>query len=64
MKCVEIEKILNGTGWLEYCSNWYEYIGESDDGRHVFSDVNDGHAILVSDKALRNSSEFFFTEVF
>lgn len=64
MKSKEVEKILNGIGWIEHCSNWYEYIGEDENGKHIFSDVNDGHAILVSDKALHQSTEFFFTEKF
>lgn len=64
MKRAEIEKILNGMAWIEYCSNWYEYIGESDDGCHIFSDINDGYTILVSGNALRGSTEFFFTERF
>ena len=32
------------------------------DGRHLFSDVNDGYPLPVSDRALRRSSEFYFTE--
>lgn len=62
MKDLEAEKVLDGEAWIEYCSNWYEYIGESDDGKHIFSDVNDGHAIYVSDRALRKSTEIWFTE--
>lgn len=54
--------ILSGDALIEYCSNWYEYIGESSDGKHIFSDINDGYAIYVSDAALRHSSEFFYTE--
>ena len=63
MKDEQVMRILDGDAWIEYCSNWYEYIGEQD-GKHLFSDVNDGYPLLVSDKALRNSTEFFFTERF
>ena len=63
MKDEQVMRILDGDAWIEYCSNWYEYIGEQD-GKHLFSNVNDGYPLLVSDKALRNSTEFFFTERF
>ena len=62
MKDHEIELVLDGTALIEYCSNWYEYIGEDEaTGKHIFSDINDGYPIYVSDKALRQSTEFFFT---
>lgn len=57
----EIIRILDGDAWIEYCSNWYEYIGEQD-GKHIFSNIHDGDPLFVSDKALRNSTEFYFTE--
>ena len=60
----EVARLLDCDGWIEYCSDLYEYIGEDDLGRHIFSDVNDGTAIYISDKALRNSTEFYFTEKF
>ena len=60
MNCEQIELILDGCALIEYCGNLYEYIGDQD-GKHVFSDINDGEPIFVSDKALRNSSEFDFT---
>lgn len=63
MKDHEVARVLEGLAWIEYNSNLYEYIGE-DKGRHLFSDVNDGYPIWVSDKALRQSSEFFYTEKF
>lgn len=58
----EIRKVLDGEAWIEYDSNWYEYIGETFDGDHIFADVVSGNEINVSDKALRQSTEFFFTE--
>ena len=58
----EVEMVLEGIALIEYCSNWYEYIGEDEaTGKHIFSDINDGYPIYVSDKALRQSSEFYFT---
>ena len=61
MKEKEITKVLDGEAWIEYSGNLYEYIGEQD-GKHLFSDVNDGYPLFVSDKALRKSTEFYFTE--
>lgn len=63
MNCKEIEKVLDGEAWIEYCGNLFEYIGEQD-GKHLFSNVNDGWPLLVSSKALRNSTEIYFTEKF
>ena len=63
MKNDEVTRVLDGDAWIEYGSDWYEYIGDQD-GKHLFSDVNDGYPLLVSDKALRNSTEFYFTEKF
>lgn len=57
----EITRVLDGDAWVEHGGNLYEYIG-AQDGKHLFSDVNDGYPILVTDKALRKSTEFFFTE--
>ena len=59
----ELAKLLDGEAWVEYNGNLYEYIGEQD-GKHLFSDVNDGFPLPVSDKALRHSSEFYYTEKF
>ena len=59
----EITRVLDGDAWIEHIGHLYEYIGEQD-GRHLFSDVNDGYPLLVSDKALRKSTEFYFTEKF
>ena len=61
MKGNEIARVLGGDAWIEYSGNLYEYIGEQD-GKHLFSDVNDGYPLPVSDKALWHSSEFYFTE--
>lgn len=62
MKDHEITMLLEGDALLEYCSHWYEYIGEDTaSGKHIFSDINDGYAILVSDAALHQSTEFYFT---
>lgn len=57
----EIIRLFDGDAWIEYGSHWYEYIEEKD-GKHIFSDVNDGYAIYLSDKALRQSTEIYFTE--
>lgn len=59
----EITLLLDGEAWIEYLGNWYEYIGEQD-GKHLFSDVNDGYPLPVSDRALRESAEFYYTEKF
>ena len=61
MKSNEITRVLDGDAWIEYSGNLYEYIGNQD-GQHLFSDVNDGFPLLVSDRALRKSPEFYFTE--
>lgn len=62
MKDHEVELVLEGAALIEYFSDWYEYIGEDEaTGKHIFSDINDGYPIYVSDKALRQSSEFYFT---
>ena len=61
MKDKEITKVLDGEAWIEYSGHLYEYIGDQD-GKHLFSDVNDGYPLPVSDKALRRSTEFYFTE--
>lgn len=63
MKNDEVTLVLDGDAWVEHGGNLYEYIGEQD-GKHLFSDVNDGYPIMVSDRALRNSTEFYFTEKF
>ena len=57
----EVTRVLDGYAWIEYCGHLYEFIGDQD-GRHLFSDVNDGYPLFVSDKALRKSTEFYFTE--
>lgn len=65
MKDHEVEKVLAGAALIEHQSNWYEYIGDDKEtGKHIFSDINDGYPIYVSDKALRQSSEFYYTERF
>lgn len=61
MKEKQVTLVLDGEAWIEYLGNLYEYIGEKD-GKHLFSDVNDGYPLLVSDKALRQSTEFYYTE--
>lgn len=63
MKNDEVTRVLDGDAWVEHGGNLYEYIGDHD-GKHLFSDVNDGYPIMVSDRALRNSTEFYFTEKF
>ena len=64
MTSKEIERVLEGEAWIEYDSNWYECIGKAEDGRYIFSDIHDGYAIYVSEKALRQSTEFYYTEKF
>ncbi len=59
----EMALLLDGEAWIEYDGNLYEYIGEQD-GKHLFSDINDGYPLPVSDKALRGSTEFYFTYKF
>ena len=59
----EIAKVLDCEAWIEYSGNLYEYIGDQD-GKHLFSDINDGYPLPVSDKALRYSTEFYYTEKF
>ena len=61
MKEKQVTLVLDGEALIEYLGNLYEYIGEKD-GKHLFSDVNDGYPLLVSDKALRQSTEFYYTE--
>lgn len=58
----EIDLVLDGTALIEYCSDWYEYVGEDETtGKHIFSDITDGYPIYISDAALRKSSEFYFS---
>ena len=65
MKTWEVERVLEGIALIEYLSDWYEYIGDDEKtGKHIFSDINDGSPIYVSDKALRQSTEFYYTERF
>ena len=61
MKVDQVVRVLDGDAWIEYSGNLYEYICEQD-GRHLFSDVNDAYPVLISDKALRYSTEIYFTE--
>ena len=61
MKENELTKVLDGEAWVEYMGHLYECIGFQD-GKYLFSDVNDGEPLLVSEKALRKSTEFYFTE--
>lgn len=61
MTCKQVERILHGAAMLEYNSNWYWYIGESSEG-HIFFCYENGDKIYVKDAALRNSSEFFYSE--
>ena len=62
MKDHEIIRLLDGEAWLEYLGNLYEYIDDQD-GKHYFHNINDlTDYIFVSDKALRHSTEFYFTE--
>ena len=64
MKDHEIIRLLDGEAWMEYLGNLYEYIGDQD-GKHLFQNINDLlDSITVSDKALRKSTEFYFTEKF
>lgn len=56
----EITLILDGEAWIEYSGHLYEYIGEQF-GKHLFSDVNDGDPLTVSDAALHHSTEIYFT---
>ena len=61
MNCKEMTKVLDGEAWIEYCGNLFEYIGDQD-GKHLFSNVNDGDPLLISASALRKSTEIYFTE--
>lgn len=64
MKDHEIIRLLDGEAWMEYLGNLYEYIGDQD-GKHLFQNINDLlDSITVSDKTLRKSTEFYFTEKF
>lgn len=64
MKENEIIRLLDGEAWVEYIGNLYEYVGDQD-GKHLFQNINDlTDSITVSDKALRHSTEFYFTEKF
>ena len=65
MKSKEIVRVLDGDAWIEYLGNLYEFIGDQD-GKHIFQDINDQMCdpLYVSDKALRQSTEFYFTEKF
>ena len=54
--------LLDGEGWLEYLGNLYEFIGDQDH-LHIFQNINDlMDYITVSDRALRKSTEFYYTE--
>ena len=62
MKGPEIARLLDGEAWVEYLGNLYEYIGDQD-GKHLFQNINDlTDSLMVSDAALRRSTEFYFTE--
>ena len=61
MKDHEVKRVLDGDAWIEYSGHLYEFIGDQD-GKHLFSDINDGYPLPVSDRVLRHSSEFYFTE--
>ena len=64
MKENEIIKLLDGEAWVEYLGNLYEHVGDQN-GKHLFQNINDlTDSITVSDKALRHSTEFYFTEKF
>ena len=64
MKENEIIRLLDGEAWVEYLGNLYEYIGDQG-GKYMFQNINDLlDSITVSDKALRHSTEFYFTEKF
>ena len=59
---VECILLLEGCGWLEYLGNLYEYIQDIDK-LHYFHNINDlTDYITVSDRALRKSTEFYYTE--
>ena len=57
----QVSRLLDGDAWIEYLGNLYEYIGRSH-GENIFSDINDGYTIRISDNALKYSTEFYFTE--
>lgn len=57
----ELKQFKDGEAWVEYGSDLYEWIGTDEKGCNILSDVNDGYAIYASDKALLNSTEFYFT---
>ena len=61
MTANDVILVLDGEAWIEYLGNLYEYVGDQD-GKHLFQNINDllDH-ISVSDRALRNSSDFYFT---
>lgn len=57
----ELVLLKDGEAWVEYYSDLYEWIGTDERGRNILSDVNDGYAIYVSDKALLSNSDFYFS---
>ena len=63
MKDDQIQLIMDGEAAIEYCGNVFDYAGERN-GKHLFIDIENGTPLLVSDKALRNSSEFYFTYIY
>ena len=62
MKENEIIRLLEGEAWVEYIGNLYEYVGDQY-GKHLFQNINDlTDSLMVSNAALRRSTEFYFTE--
>lgn len=48
MKVTDIEDIMDGCAFLEYCGNLYEYAGHDKENRLLFQNVNDDSHIAVS----------------
>ena len=60
----QIALVLDGEAWIEYSGNLYEHEGR-EGGKHLFRNINnllDG--ITVTEKALRHSTEIYYTEKF
>lgn len=59
----EVAKVLDGEAWIEYEGNLYEHTGQRGE-KHEFTGIEFPMfaPILVSERALRLSSEFYYTE--
>lgn len=53
MCIADLENVFDGCAWLEYCGRLYETMGTKDkDGRHEFSDLNDGSCLALKFEVL------------